>query len=63
LVETLDYKAQKGKPPMLVPRRNEALGKNQVHDEKIVKEIEALGSSSGALRSNVKPTIVNCGGN
>jgi peptidylprolyl isomerase len=30
---------------------------------KVVKEIEALGSSSGALRSNVKPTIVNCGGN
>jgi peptidylprolyl isomerase len=29
----------------------------------VVKEIEALGSSSGALRSNVKPTIVNCGGN
>ncbi|KAJ5156137.1 cyclophilin type CYPA peptidyl-prolyl cis-trans isomerase [Penicillium capsulatum] len=27
----------------------------------IVKEIEALGSSSGAVRSNVKPTIVDCG--
>ena len=27
----------------------------------VVKEIEALGSSSGAVRSNVKPTIVNCG--
>ncbi|PKY06450.1 cyclophilin-like peptidyl prolyl cis-trans isomerase [Aspergillus campestris IBT 28561] len=27
----------------------------------IVKEIEALGSSSGAIRSNVKPTIVDCG--
>lgn len=29
----------------------------------IVKEIEALGSSSGSIRSAVKPTIVNCGGN
>ncbi|BCR94396.1 peptidyl-prolyl cis-trans isomerase [Aspergillus luchuensis] len=27
----------------------------------VVKEIEALGSSSGSIRSNVKPTIVNCG--
>ena len=27
----------------------------------IVKEIEALGSSSGAVRSNVKPTIVDAG--
>ncbi|KAL2823679.1 cyclophilin-like domain-containing protein [Aspergillus cavernicola] len=27
----------------------------------IVKEIEAVGSSSGAVRSNVKPTIVDCG--
>lgn len=27
----------------------------------VVKEIEALGSNSGALRSNVKPTIVDCG--
>ncbi|OGM43133.1 peptidyl-prolyl cis-trans isomerase [Aspergillus bombycis] len=27
----------------------------------VVKEIEALGSSSGAIRSNVKPTIVSCG--
>lgn len=26
-----------------------------------VKEIEALGSSSGSVRSNVKPTIVDCG--
>lgn len=29
----------------------------------IVKEIEALGSSSGSIRSAVKPTIVNSGGN
>ena len=29
----------------------------------VVKEIEALGSSSGSVRSAVKPTIVNCGGN
>ncbi|PTU25028.1 hypothetical protein P175DRAFT_059031 [Aspergillus ochraceoroseus IBT 24754] len=28
---------------------------------KVVKEIEAVGSSSGAVRSNVKPTIVDCG--
>ncbi|KAL2000685.1 hypothetical protein VTN02DRAFT_2767 [Thermoascus thermophilus] len=28
---------------------------------KVVKELEALGSSSGAVRSAVKPTIVNCG--
>ncbi|KAL4998811.1 cyclophilin-like domain-containing protein [Aspergillus recurvatus] len=27
----------------------------------VVKEIEALGSQSGAPRSNVKPTIVDCG--
>ncbi|KAJ5232151.1 cyclophilin type CYPA peptidyl-prolyl cis-trans isomerase [Penicillium chermesinum] len=27
----------------------------------VVKEIEALGSSSGSVRSAVKPTIVNCG--
>lgn len=27
----------------------------------VVKEIEKLGSSSGAVRSNVKPRIVNCG--
>ncbi|KAL4811013.1 cyclophilin-like domain-containing protein [Aspergillus unguis] len=27
----------------------------------IVKEVEALGSSSGAIRSNTKPTIVDCG--
>ncbi|KAL3474695.1 cyclophilin-like domain-containing protein [Aspergillus californicus] len=27
----------------------------------VVKEIEALGSSSGAVRSNVKPTIVGSG--
>ncbi|KAB8072571.1 cyclophilin type CYPA peptidyl-prolyl cis-trans isomerase [Aspergillus leporis] len=27
----------------------------------VVREIEALGSSSGAVRSNVKPTIVDCG--
>ncbi|KAJ5184959.1 Peptidyl-prolyl cis-trans isomerase [Penicillium cf. griseofulvum] len=30
---------------------------------KVVKEIEALGSGSGSIRSAVKPTIVNCGGN
>ncbi|KAL2216589.1 cyclophilin type CYPA peptidyl-prolyl cis-trans isomerase [Thermoascus aurantiacus ATCC 26904] len=28
---------------------------------KVVKEIEALGSQSGAVRSAVKPTIVDCG--
>lgn len=28
---------------------------------KVVKEIEAVGSSSGAVRSNVKPTIVDAG--
>lgn len=28
---------------------------------KVVKEIEALGSASGSVRSSVKPTIVNCG--
>lgn len=28
---------------------------------KVVKEIEALGSSSGAVRSAVKPTIVDSG--
>jgi peptidylprolyl isomerase len=36
----------------------------EVADEEsysIVKEIESLGSQSGAPRSNVKPTIVNCG--
>ncbi|KAE8360529.1 cyclophilin-like domain-containing protein [Aspergillus caelatus] len=36
----------------------------EVADEesmKVVKEIEALGSSSGAVRSAVKPTIVDCG--
>lgn len=36
----------------------------EVADEesfKIVKEIESLGSSSGAVRSDVKPTIVDCG--
>ena len=27
----------------------------------VVKEIEALGSSSGSVRSAVKPTIVNAG--
>ncbi|GKZ40091.1 phosphatidylinositol transfer protein csr1 [Aspergillus brasiliensis] len=27
----------------------------------VVKEIEALGSSSGSIRSNTKPTIINCG--
>ncbi|KAL5044067.1 hypothetical protein BDW71DRAFT_186681 [Aspergillus fruticulosus] len=27
----------------------------------VVKEIEALGSQSGAPRSNVKPTIIDCG--
>ena len=27
----------------------------------VVKEIEALGSASGSVRSAVKPTIVNCG--
>jgi peptidylprolyl isomerase len=30
---------------------------------KVVREIEKLGSSSGSIRSNVKPTIKNCGGN
>ncbi|KAL2857123.1 cyclophilin type CYPA peptidyl-prolyl cis-trans isomerase [Aspergillus pseudoustus] len=29
--------------------------------EKVVKEIEALGSQTGSVRSNVKPTIVDCG--
>ena len=36
----------------------------EVADEesmRVVKEIEALGSSSGAVRSAVKPTIVDCG--
>lgn len=36
----------------------------EVADEEsynIVKEIETLGSSSGSVRSNVKPTIVDCG--
>ncbi|PWY91171.1 cyclophilin-like peptidyl prolyl cis-trans isomerase cypA [Aspergillus heteromorphus CBS 117.55] len=36
----------------------------EVADEesmKVVKEIEALGSSSGAVRSNIKPTIVDAG--
>jgi peptidylprolyl isomerase len=36
----------------------------EVADEasmKVVKEIEAVGSSSGAIRSNVKPTIVAAG--
>jgi peptidylprolyl isomerase len=36
----------------------------EVADEesmKIVSEIEAVGSSSGAIRSNVKPTIVAAG--
>ncbi|TQB72703.1 phosphatidylinositol transfer protein csr1 [Monascus purpureus] len=36
----------------------------EVADEaslEVVKEIEKLGSSSGAVRSNVKPRIVNCG--
>ncbi|KAF9884317.1 hypothetical protein FE257_001895 [Aspergillus nanangensis] len=36
----------------------------EVADEasmKVVKEIEALGSSSGSVRSAVKPTIVDCG--
>lgn len=28
---------------------------------KVVKEIEALGSSSGSVRSNIKPTIVDSG--
>jgi peptidylprolyl isomerase len=28
----------------------------------VVKAIEALGSSSGSISSNVKPTIVGCGG-
>ncbi|CAI7649630.1 unnamed protein product [Penicillium pancosmium] len=38
----------------------------EVADEesmKVVKEIEALGSSSGSIRSNTKPTIVECGEN
>jgi peptidylprolyl isomerase len=37
----------------------------EVADEQsmaVVKAIEALGSSSGSIRSNVKPTIVGCGG-
>ncbi|KAL3465492.1 cyclophilin-like domain-containing protein [Aspergillus heterothallicus] len=29
--------------------------------EQVVKEIEALGSQTGAVRSAVKPTIVDCG--
>jgi peptidylprolyl isomerase len=36
----------------------------EVADEesmKVVKELEALGSSSGSVRSATKPTIVNCG--
>lgn len=36
----------------------------EVADEesmKVVAEIEAVGSSSGAIRSNVKPTIVSAG--
>ncbi|KAJ5933457.1 hypothetical protein N7454_005786 [Penicillium verhagenii] len=36
----------------------------EVADEasmKVVKEIEAVGSSSGSIRSAVKPTIVECG--
>lgn len=36
----------------------------EVADEesfRIVKEIEALGSSNGSIRSNVKPTVVNAG--
>ncbi|EAL87466.1 phosphatidylinositol transfer protein csr1 [Aspergillus fumigatus] len=36
----------------------------EVADEKsysVVKEIEALGSSSGSVRSNTRPKIVNCG--
>jgi peptidylprolyl isomerase len=36
----------------------------EVADEdsfKIVKEIESLGSSSGAVRSAVKPTVVDAG--
>ena len=36
----------------------------EVADEesfKVVKEIESLGSSSGSVRSSVKPTIVDCG--
>ena len=28
---------------------------------KVVKEIEALGSNTGAVRSNIKPKIVNSG--
>lgn len=28
---------------------------------RIVKEIEALGSNTGAIRSNVKPTVVDAG--
>ena len=28
---------------------------------KVVKELEAIGSSSGAVRSDVKPTIINSG--
>jgi peptidylprolyl isomerase len=31
--------------------------------EKHVEAIEALGSSSGSIRSNIKPTIINSGGN
>ena len=37
----------------------------EVADEesyKIVKEIEALGSKTGAVDPKNKPTIVNCGG-
>ncbi|CEJ55895.1 Putative Peptidyl-prolyl cis-trans isomerase [Penicillium brasilianum] len=37
----------------------------EVADEasmQVVKELEALGSSSGSVRSATKPTIVNCGG-
>ncbi|KAL4869287.1 hypothetical protein BDV12DRAFT_185340 [Aspergillus spectabilis] len=36
----------------------------EVADDKsfdIIKKIEALGSGSGAVRSSVKPTIINCG--
>lgn len=29
----------------------------------VVKEIEALGSSSGAVPANNRPTIVDCGAN
>ncbi len=37
----------------------------EVADEgsmQVVKELEALGSSSGSVRSATKPTIVDCGG-